>query len=273
MEHRLSPDFPVLAISAATHKGYLRDGNEDSFLVDHRVGGGDFAQLATEMAITEDGVVFAIADGLGGHRAGEVASRYAVTQISSKLADVDFSDNASLSALLNGVSRGLHQQMSETPSLQGMGTTIVMAFVTAQTLTFINVGDSRGYLIDESGLRQITHDDVPPNPSTALRRTGVITQALGGMSRRTLIIPHVHRRELPEGDWSIILCSDGVSDFLSSEEIEGVGRSGATDAMSLVNSSLRAGGEDNISAIVVRCSRRESRVTDPSCNDHGLLPG
>lgn len=253
----MSSDFAILSISAATHKGYARDANEDSFLVDHRIGGGDFDQLAIELAITGNAVVLAIADGLGGHKAGEVASRYAVSQILAKLTVVDFDNDVSVSELLNGISRGLHQQMLETPALLGMGTTIVMAVVTAQSLTFVNVGDSRGYVIDESGLRQTTHDDVPPNPSTALRRTGAITQALGGMSPRTRVIPHVYRSGLPEGEWSIILCSDGVSDFLPVDEIAGVGRSGSADAMTLVDSSLRAGGEDNISAIVVRGSRRE----------------
>ncbi|WP_107677848.1 MULTISPECIES: PP2C family protein-serine/threonine phosphatase [Agrobacterium] len=250
----MSFDIAKLTISAATHRGFTRDGNEDSFLVDHRVGGGDFDQMKTELAVTTDALVLAIADGLGGHKAGEVASRYAVTQIADKLAEVDFSDDASVSELLNSISRGLHQQMLEAPALLGMGTTIVMAIVTAQSLTFINVGDSRGYLIDESGLRQTTYDDVPPHPSNVVQRTGAITQALGGISPRTRVIPHVHRRGLPEGDWSIILCSDGVSDFVSSEEIASIGRSGPADAMTLVDGSLRAGGEDNISAIVVRCS-------------------
>lgn len=250
----MSSDIAKLSISAATHRGYARNGNEDSFLVDHRIGGGDFDQLTTDLVVASDAVVLAIADGLGGHKAGEVASRYAVTQILAKLEEVDFGDDASVSELLNSISRGLHHQMLETPALMGMGTTIVIAIVTARSLTFINVGDSRGYLIDESGLRQITHDDVPPHPSTAPRRTGAITQALGGISTRTRVIPHVHRTGLPTGDWSMILCSDGVTDFVSSEEIASIGRSGPADAMTLVDSSLRAGGEDNISAIVVRCS-------------------
>lgn len=247
-------DIANLFVSAATHKGYARNGNEDSFLVDHRIGGGDLDQLTIELVVASNAVVLAIADGLGGHKAGEVASRYAVKQISANLDVVDFGDDISVSELLNSISRGLHHQMRETPALLGMGTTIVIAVVTARSLTFINVGDSRGYLIDESGLRQTTHDDVPPHPSTASRRTGAITQALGGMSPRTRVIPHVHRTALPVGDWSMILCSDGVTDFLSLEEIASVGRSGTADAMTLVDSSLRAGGEDNISAIVVRCS-------------------
>lgn len=257
----MSPDILKLSISAATHRGYARDGNEDSFLVDHRIGGGEFDQLTTELSVTTDAVVLAIADGLGGHKAGEVASRYAVTELSAKLTEVDFSDDASVSELLNSISRGLHRQMLETPALLGMGTTIVIAIVTARSLTFVNVGDSRGYLIDESGLRQTTHDDVPPHLSTASRRTGAITQALGGMSPRMRIIPHVHRSGLPAGDWSLILCSDGVSDFLSSEEIAGIGRSGPAEAITLIDSSLRAGGEDNISAIVVRSSRPEPTNT------------
>lgn len=250
----MSSDIAKLAVFAATHRGYARNGNEDSFLVNQRIGGGDFDQLITELVVGSDAAVFAIADGLGGHTAGEVASRYAVTEISAKLDEVDFDDDASASELLNSISRGLHHQMLETPTLMGMGTTIVIAIVTARSLTFINVGDSRGYLIDESGLRQTTHDDVSPHPSTAHRRTGAITQALGGMPPRARVIPHIYRTGLPSGDWSMILCSDGVTDFLSSEEIASIGRTGTTDAMTLIDGSLRAGGEDNISAIVVRCS-------------------
>ncbi|UFX06552.1 protein phosphatase 2C domain-containing protein (plasmid) [Sinorhizobium medicae WSM1115] len=251
----MSSDIAKLFVSAATHRGYARKSNEDSFLVDHRIGGGDFDQLTAELMVASHAIVVAIADGLGGHKAGEVASRYAVTQISAKLDEVDFGDDASVSELLNSISRGLHQQMVDAPALMGMGTTIVLAIVTARSLTFINVGDSRGYLIDGSGLRQTTNDDVPPNPFAGQRRTGAITQALGGTSTRSRVIPHVHRTGLPAGDWSIVLCSDGVTDFLSSEEIASIGRSGTADAMTLVDSSLRAGGEDNISAIVVRYSQ------------------
>jgi PPM family protein phosphatase len=254
VEYRLSVDIVKLFISAATHKGYTRNGNEDSFLVNRHIGRGDFDQLTTEAVVASDAIVLAIADGLGGHKAGEVASRHALTQISAKLDAVDFSDDASVSELLNSISHGLHQLMRENPSHWGMGTTIVIAIVTAQSLTFINVGDSRAYLIDADGLRQTTHDDVPPHGSAPPRRTGQITQALGGMSPRTRLIPHIYRTGLPVGEWSIILCSDGVTDFLSSQEIASIGRAGAANAMTLVDRSLRAGGEDNISAIVVRCS-------------------
>ncbi|WP_158523334.1 MULTISPECIES: PP2C family serine/threonine-protein phosphatase [Agrobacterium] len=248
-------DIAKVSISAATHKGYARNSNEDSFLVDHRIGGGDFDQLAIELVTASDAIVLAIADGLGGHKAGEVASRYAVEQISANCDDVDFGDDTSVSELLDSISRGLHHRMLETPDLLGMGTTIVLAVVTAQSLTFINVGDSRGYVIDENGLRQATHDDVPPSSSTAPRRKGAITQALGGMSLQTRVRPHIHRSSPPAGDWSLILCSDGVTDFLSSDEIASIGRSGTADAMTLIDSALRAGGEDNISAIVARCTQ------------------
>lgn len=248
-------DIARLSVSAATHKGYARSGNEDRFLVDHHIGGGDLDQLTVELTVGSNAVVLAIADGLGGHKAGEVASRYAVEQISAVREEVDFGDDTSVSELLDSIDRGLHHQMLEAPALFGMGTTIVLAVVTARSLTFINVGDSRGYVIDESGLRQVTHDDVPPSSSTAPRRNGAITQALGGLPPRMQVAPHIHRSSLPAGDWSVILCSDGVTDFLSSHEIASIGRSGTADAMTLVHSALRAGGEDNISAIVARYSQ------------------
>lgn len=252
MECQLPSDIARFSVSAATHKGYARSGNEDSFLVDHHIGGGDLDQLTVELMVGSNAIVLAIADGLGGHKAGEVASRYAVEQISAVREEVDFGDDTSVSELLDSIGRGLHHQMLETPALLGMGTTIALAVVTSQSLTFINVGDSRGYVIDESGLHQTTYDDVPPKSSTASRRTGAITQALGGIPTRMGVIPHIHRSGLPAGDWSLILCSDGVTDFLSSREIASIGRSGNADAMTLVDSALRAGGEDNISAIVAR---------------------
>ncbi|CAH0270187.1 Serine/threonine phosphatase stp [Agrobacterium fabrum] len=254
-------DTTKLSISAATHKGYSREGNEDSFLVDNHIGGGDCDQLSRELDIGEHGVVLAIADGLGGHKAGEVASRYAIVQILDRLAEVDFGNDAAVIDFLNSISHDLHQQMLVTPALFGMGTTIVMAVITTSSLTFINVGDSRGYLLDERGLQQTTRDDVPPNALSDTRRSGAITQALGGMSPRTRLMPHIHRTVIPAGDWSLILCSDGVSDFLSSEEIARIGRAGTSDAMTLVESSLRAGGHDNISAIVLRSSVREQTYT------------
>ena len=83
MECQLPSDIARLSVSAATHKGYARSGNEDSFLVDHHIGGGDLDQLTVELMVASNAVVLAIADGLGGHKAGEVASRYAVEQISA----------------------------------------------------------------------------------------------------------------------------------------------------------------------------------------------
>jgi serine/threonine protein phosphatase PrpC len=87
-----------------------------------------------------------------------------------------------------------------TPDLLGMGTTIVMAIVTVESLTFVNVGDSRGYLIDASGLHQITHDDVPSSRSSTSRRSGATTQALGGCQREQRLFLTYIGVSLQEGD-------------------------------------------------------------------------
>ncbi|MBY5487103.1 serine/threonine-protein phosphatase [Rhizobium leguminosarum] len=224
-------------------------------MVVDRIGGGDFESWARDdLDLASGPVPLAIADGLGGHRAGEVASHFSLRELKARAAEIDFEDGRAVSELLNDISRGLHERMREDPALLGMGSTIVVASITSRSVIFVNVGDSRGYFCDASGFRQITHDDVLQRPTmpTQSRRSGAITQALGGAATRTRVVPHIHRVDLPIGQWSIVLCSDGISDFIPEEKIESALRDGSIDARDLINKALEAGGQDNISAIIAR---------------------
>jgi serine/threonine protein phosphatase PrpC len=151
------------------------------------------------------------------------------------------------------------------PSLRGMGSTLAVAMVSAEAMTVLNVGDSRVYMSEGDGdMRQISIDDVPvarpdvrsQDPavdSVARRSTHLVTQALGGSSlRANRLIPHVVNLRM-SGSWTLLLCSDGLTDFVDDRLFNEKAISGDCGANDLVKMALDAGGKDNISVIIARC--------------------
>ena len=233
---------PLIEIVAFTHEGRLRESNEDSLTVAGWVS--DVAMSAPRRSRHElaEPLLVAIADGMGGHAAGEVASRYAI----KRLAAEPFSGSAAaVSGTLGTINAELYQSMAADRSLLGMGTTVVGLLVTARRVVWFNVGDSRLYRVRGGELVQLSVDDVPPGP-----RSGMITQTLGGAPAFMPISPHVGAADLsPPSRW--LLCSDGLSDMLADAEIERAMASSDEDALrALFTQAMQAGGVDNISIIV-----------------------
>jgi protein phosphatase len=194
-----------------------------------------------------------VADGMGGHVGGDVASRTALRILLD--ASVDCQDLICWARGLQRANGALYDLMAERPNLRGLGTTVVGAILSPQELVHFNVGDSRAYHYNGRKLVRLSHDDVPlgtagPGPG---RLSGMLTQCLGGHSRRTRIWCHIERKPPLRAGETLLLCSDGLTDMVAEADIERAVQAAAEPAkcvMKLLEMALEGGGDDNISIIV-----------------------
>jgi serine/threonine protein phosphatase PrpC len=230
-------------VTALTHRGRVRAGNEDTILVGGWVSVVDMPAAEQTRHELSKPLMCAIADGMGGHRAGEVASRYVARRLCAEQERLTGAGAAATT--LQQIDAELYEAMAADKNLSGMGTTIV-GLVLAPRLVWFNVGDSRLYRYDRGHLTQLSIDDTPPGP-----RSGALTQSLGGRHRRSSITPHLGEEPIA-GPARYLLCSDGLTDMLDDREIEDCLALADLDAiMQLFDRAMRAGGQDNISIIIV----------------------
>ncbi len=188
-----------------------------------------------------------LADGMGGHVAGEIAAALAIEVLRPLMPYIRTVKD--VQRAVNLADEAIFMAMRMRPELHGMGTTIAGA-VTGQgvTLTF-NAGDSRVYAIDRGVLRQTSTDDKT--------RSGALMQCLGGYAEPVPI--HVHTQWI-DLEQDILLCSDGVTDLLSDVRIaEVLAEPPGDPAEAIVSAALAAGGHDNTSVIFLK--RRNTDVT------------
>jgi PPM family protein phosphatase len=245
-----------LKATAFTHRGAVRENNEDCIAVgDQLISESMAAPLTLERALDAP-IVCLVADGMGGHAAGEVASRAVAERLVAAAARA--TDEAALAALLQEVHAGLFEMMRAERSLAGMGTTVAGVVVLPAANLVFNVGDSRIYRIAAAGLEQLSTDDTP-GPKLADGRTAaltshLITQTLGGHVHDE-ILPHV-LREPQDGRRRYLICSDGVSDLLSSREIEALLEDDpGGSAVALFEAAMARGGRDNVSVVLLEVRR------------------
>ncbi|MET9253600.1 Stp1/IreP family PP2C-type Ser/Thr phosphatase [Streptomyces sp. NPDC048182] len=230
-----------LRFAAGSHKGMIREGNEDSGYAGPRL--------------------LAIADGMGGQAAGEVASSEVISTIVALDDDVPGSDVlTSLGTAVQRANDQLRQMVEEDPALEGMGTTLTALLWTGQRLGLVHVGDSRAYLLRDGVLTQITQDH------TWVQRLvdeGRITEEEAGTHpQRSLLMralgsgdhvePDLSIREVRAGD-RYLICSDGLSGVVSHQTMEDTLASyqGPQETVQeLIQLALRGGGPDNITVIV-----------------------
>ncbi len=201
--------------------------------------------------------LFAVADGMGGARAGEVASSLAATAV--KAAEEGSSGRERVAALIQEANRRIYQRSSEDADVAGMGTTMTVALVEDSTVTFGHVGDSRAYILRDGSLEQLTDDHslvaelvrggkLSPEEAEHHPQRSVITRALGtdpDVDVDTFIV------DAESGD-IFLLCSDGLTDMLGDAQIVEVltGRKSLDDAAKeLIKLANKAGGEDNITIV------------------------
>jgi serine/threonine protein phosphatase PrpC len=248
----------------ASDCGHVRPANEDSFLL--RPG------------------LYAVCDGMGGARAGEVASQMACLG----LLGVDPSSAAreDLRLAIVGANTAIVQRSAAEDELLGMGTTLTAALIKDGGLVLAHVGDSRAYLLHEGSLTQVTSDhswvgemmrrgELTPAQAAVHPHRSVITRALGTDGE---VEPDVTEMPLAGGD-RILLCSDGLTGMVSDEAIAEImqrGEDPQATAELLVAAALENGGEDNVTVVVVELGaddRESEKDEDSSWADQRILIG
>jgi serine/threonine protein phosphatase PrpC len=239
------------AVSALSHVGLVREHNEDSLVVGPWTLCATVTESPQTLVFPTDGpLVVAVADGLGGHPGGEVASGLVVRQLAA--AHASLSGEAELRAAIEACNRAVYVSSEANPDLVTMGTTLAGVLVVAETVWTFSVGDSRVYVLTAEGLQQVSVDDSPPL-APGERSTVIVTQTMGGHYQHTPVEPHIVQREVSL-DERYLICSDGVSDMVSDDVIELVLREheDGRAAFELWKKAIEAGGYDNITLAVLR---------------------
>lgn len=206
--------------------------------------------------------LFLVADGMGGHNAGDYASRVAVESILEKIADSSEKDPMrNFDDAIQHANARIRKLASESAELEGMGTTVVAAVCEGKRLYVANVGDSRLYVINRFGIRQITRDhswveemvrlgEIEKKEARNHPDKNIITRAVGADDT---VKTDFFAVQLEEGD-EVLMCSDGLTNMLEDEEIRMI-LDGARDivekAQQLVRAANDNGGRDNISVILI----------------------
>ena len=243
-----------LIISAASRVGCIRTNNEDMLLVnDSYVRNG---KMSTEVNMEEhDRYLLALADGMGGHQSGEVASsdvlhnlQFFFSEIPSNLRPGDF--NESIYEWLESINNIIDSKGQMDPAYRGMGTTLVALAYYDGEFYSMNCGDSRFYRLHLGKLRQLTTDHSLSNLMGSSEHSNVITNCIGGGCKNSYIDMMQCTHDIQPKD-TFLLCSDGLNDMISDIEIEGMLNDGY-DADALCHAAELAGGVDNVSAIVFK---------------------
>lgn len=250
----------VVESAGLTHVGQKRKGNEDSLFLDDSL------------------LLYVVADGMGGHRAGEVASSLVVETMHGYLRqfalpgdvdepfDVDESVSKEANRLLFGISlanRTVFDIAQQNEEYEGMGSTVSAVYLTENTLIAGNVGDSPIYLIRDGQIEPLYQphtvlaEQIKIDPEMA-ERLGerykhMLTRAMGLDEE---VVPDICEIQCYQGD-VLVICSDGLSDKASPEEIMEVAAKGNIDkaCKRLVDLANHRGGDDNITVIVIRIKR------------------
>lgn len=259
-----------LEAAGRTDVGCVRKHNEDNLLVDAGLG------------------LFVVADGLGGHAAGEVASQIVVDRVQQFIAqtierdrtwpveyDVNLNyDGNRLKVALLMSDQAIAEDIRSNPERETMGSTVVAALVHDQRVTLAHVGDSRAYILDPEGIHQVTRDHswvadqvaigvLTPAEARVHPFRNVITQALGNGGELDVAVQEFQLGKMER----LLLCSDGLSGMVNDQDIWNIVQeaSDLQDAANrLVDRARENGGEDNISVVLV--GFREDGATGDDAN-------
>lgn len=231
-----------IKFAAETNKGKIRKNNEDSY-------------LAT-------GKVFAVADGMGGHQAGEIASRIAVDILKDAQEDLLSKDTeVLLKESFSKVNSVIFQKAEKNAELKGMGTTLTVAVIKPNQVLLGHAGDSRVYLLDESNFSLLTEDhslvaqmvkegQISKSEAEDHPMKSMITRALGAGKQIEVDTGSV---EVKSGN-KLLLATDGLTNMLTDEEIASAVKLGTAPKKichNLVKMANRKGGTDNITTVLI----------------------
>lgn len=236
------------SVWTATHVGHVRSANEDLYLVGDRIGRDPIEGWSGTLAGGRGWAV--IADGMGGHEGGKIASRIVVEAIAGEIGHAR--GQADITSMIADANRRLFEEMYSGEGKPGMGTTIVGVLLFDQEALVFNVGDSRAYELRRGQMVQLSQDDtLNVDQSRRGVRSHALTQSLGGTTKPFALRPHIRRLPL-EDHVGILLCSDGLSDMVQEDEIKLILSQNPTNpAEHLVAAALEAGGKDNVTVIVI----------------------
>lgn len=253
----------MLKIASLTDVGRVRTVNEDRMFVQENLNGF---------------VLAIVADGMGGHQAGDVASQMAVDLIRSELQTIPQGASVTerksrLQAAIETANETIFQFASERENYHGMGTTVVAVLADEQSVVIGHIGDSRAYKVDAAGMEQLTEDHSLVNE---LVKNGQISREEAGHHPRRNVLTRALGTEttieVDTADWVwasgevLLLCSDGLSGLVSSDQMLALINAGGTldeRAKLLVDTALDAGGDDNITVVLV------SNIAEPDlAEDH-----
>lgn len=264
-------------VGAVTDRGKKRSNNEDSYLVARF--GRAMEPLLTNLPpedlpsdFRETGYGIVVADGMGGHAAGDVASRMAIRTLVKRFINLPdwilrFDAQQEKRAMRRAdehyrrVHEAVRERAAAEPGLEGMGTTMTVATILGADGIVAHVGDSRAYLYREGKLHQITKDQtqaqllldagiISKEEFSKHQYRHVLLQAIGG--RGGLVEVEVQRMRFRNDD-RLLLCTDGLTDMLNDEKIAEVlarGKSSQDTCDALLELALEAGGDDNITIVL-----------------------
>ncbi len=254
-------------VCGITDVGRKRTNNEDAWLVSNLLG-ETITQPGTvaQIDVTDKGVLLAVSDGMGGARAGEVASALVIGALERELgqetADPDEGITRIISSAVEKANREVWQQAHAEESKQGMGATLTAALIRGGTVHIAEVGDSRAYLIRGRTIRQVTRDqsyaqqliDAGVLRADDIGRFPMKNMILQAMGQKENVSVEIGRLELRRGDW-LVLCSDGLHGKVKDAEIKFavLGAKTIEEACTkLVGMANERGGEDNITLVVAQ---------------------
>ena len=244
-------------VFARTDTGPVRENNEDNMLLDHEIG------------------LFVVADGMGGHASGEVASEIAVNTIKDVLLGGQDPDETRLSRLLdeeesirerlrygmNQASIRIRQSVAQNPEHRGMGTTLTVLLLENDVAHFCHVGDSRLYLYRAGNLRRLTRDHtvvqneldagrLSPELARIVPHKHILTQSIGSHGT---VDPDTATRHVEEDD-IFMLCSDGLTEPLDDSALTNIFQKTPFEDLvdELLQQAIDNGSEDNITIVVVK---------------------
>jgi PPM family protein phosphatase len=240
-----------LKISAKSDIGMVRDQNQDSYSAGELPGGGAWA---------------VVCDGMGGASGGSIASSIATKIISEKIQTCYKHEMKSKSirnllfSAIEGSNISIFEMAKSDASLSGMGTTVVAAILSDNTIFIAHAGDSRAYLVNEKGIKQLTKDhsvvqvmvengELTPDEAKAHPRKNIITRALGADEEISIDI----YEEPAEKDDVIILCTDGLTNFIDADNILNIFKKSDyyEFAENLISFANKNGGGDNITVVTM----------------------
>lgn len=242
----------MIKAAGITHRGTVRENNEDCIAIDFWVSQETLEAARTFEHDPEQPFVCVVADGMGGHNDGEKASLLVARSLARRLA---VSGISGIGGAARAVNAELFAQLRADPALAGMGSTAVGLAAHRNELAVFNVGDSRAYKLVDGALVQLSVDDsMQPDwkAGSGVERSTKLLQCFGGRTTFTDVQPHVRTEACAPGA-TYLLCCDGLYETLTEAEMAAlIGDDLQASVEALLRSALEKKARDNVTLALVR---------------------